>query len=179
MSRVVERFLDYVKYNTQSREDSGSIPSSEGQLKFAEVLSKELKRIGLEEVSLDENGYIIATLASNIDAKKDIPIIGFIAHMDTSPDMSGENVKPKIIQNYDGSNIVLNKEKNITLSTDDFPEIKKYIGKDIITTDGSTLLGADDKAGIAEIITAMEYLISNPEIKHGKIRIAFTPDEEI
>ena len=179
MSRVVERFLDYVKYNTQSREDSGSIPSSEGQLKFAEVLSKELKRIGLEEVSLDENGYIMATLASNIDAKKDIPIIGFIAHMDTSPDMSGENVKPKIIQNYDGSNIVLNKEKNITLSTDDFPEIKKYIGKDIITTDGSTLLGADDKAGIAEIITAMEYLISNPEIKHGKIRIAFTPDEEI
>lgn len=179
MSKVVERFLRYIKYNTQSNEKSESIPSTEEQLDFAKMLSKDLKEIGLKEISIDENAYVMATLPSNLSNKKNIPTIGFIAHMDTSPDMSGNNIKPKIIENYDGKDIILNEKENIILSIEDFPEIKEYKGKDIITTDGTTLLGADNKAGIAEILTAMEHLINNPEIKHGKIRIAFTPDEEI
>jgi tripeptide aminopeptidase len=146
-------------------------------MKFARFLVDELEDLGLNEVSLDDNGYVTATLPSNTDKK--VPTIGFIAHMDTSPDMSGLNVKPNIIKNYKGGDIVLNKEKNIILSPNDFPELNDHIGMDIITTDGTTLLGADDKAGIAEIITAMEYLIKKPEIKHGDIKIGFTPDEEI
>lgn len=179
MSKVVERFLRYVKYDTQSNEESGTTPSTEGQLVFARALKEELEGIGLKEVSLDERGYLMATLESNLEEGKETPTIGFIAHMDTSPDMPGKDVKPQIVKNYDGGDIVLNKEENIILSPNDFPELKNYIGEEIITTDGTTLLGADDKAGIAEIITAMEYLLENPEIKHGKIRIAFTPDEEI
>lgn len=177
MSKVVERFLKYVKYHTTSDENSSTFPSTEGQLIFAKELAKELKELGLSEVEVDENGYVTALLPSNTDKK--IPTIGFIAHMDTSPDMCGKDVKPQIIENYDGTDIVLNKEKGIILSTSEFPELKNYIGKTLITTDGTTLLGADDKAGIAEIITALEYLINHPEIEHGNIKIAFTPDEEI
>jgi len=179
MSKVVERFLKYVTYNTQSDEESSTVPSTEGQLVFARALKEELEGIGLKEVSLDEKGYLMATLESNLGEDKEVPTIGFIAHMDTSPDMSGENVKTQLIKNYDGGDIVLNEEEGIILSPLDFPELKDYVGRDIITTDGTTLLGADDKAGIAEIITAMEYLLENPEIKHGRIRIGFTPDEEI
>ncbi|HHU92261.1 MAG TPA: peptidase T [Halanaerobiaceae bacterium] len=179
MSKVVERFLKYVTYNTQSDEESSTVPSTEGQLVFARALKEELEAIDLKEVSLDEKGYLMATLESNLGEDKEVPTIGFIAHMDTSPDMSGENVKTQLIKNYDGGDIVLNEEEGIILSPLDFPELKDYVGRDIITTDGTTLLGADDKAGIAEIITAMEYLLENPEIKHGRIRIGFTPDEEI
>ncbi|WP_416197494.1 MAG: peptidase T [Sporanaerobacter sp.] len=177
MSNVVERFLRYVKYETTSCEDSNTVPSTENQIVFAKELGKELKELGLSDVSVDKNGYVMATLPSNID--KQVPTIGFISHMDTSPDMSGKNINPKIIKNYDGGDIILNKSTNIVLSPDDFPELKLYIGKEIITTDGTTLLGADDKAGIAEIVTAMEYLIQNPQIPHGTIKIGFTPDEEI
>ncbi|MEQ2129279.1 peptidase T [Caldanaerobacter subterraneus KAk] len=177
MSKVVERFLKYVKYHTTSDENSNTFPSTEGQLIFARELAKELKELGLSEVEVDENGYVTALLPANTDKK--IPTIGFIAHMDTSPDMCGKDVKPQIIENYDGNDIVLNKEKGIILSTSEFPELKNYIGKTLITTDGTTLLGADDKAGIAEIITAIEYLINHPEIEHGNVKIAFTPDEEI
>jgi len=179
MSKVVERFLRYITYDTQSNEESNTTPSTEGQMIFARALKKELEEIGLKEVSLDEKGYLMATLESNLEEDKQVPTIGFIAHMDTSPDISGKNVRPQIIKNYDGGDIILNKEEKIVLSPTDFPELKDYVGKDIITTDGTTLLGTDDKAGIAEIITAMEYLLENPEIKHGRIRIAFTPDEEI
>lgn len=177
MSKVVERFLKYVKYHTTSNENSNTFPSTEGQLIFARELAKELKELGLSEVEVDENGYVTALFPANTDKK--IPTIGFIAHMDTSPDMCGKDVKPQIIENYDGNDIVLNKEKGIILSTSEFPELKNYIGKTLITTDGTTLLGADDKAGIAEIITAIEYLINHPEIEHGNVKIAFTPDEEI
>lgn len=177
MSKVVERFLKYVKYHTTSDENSNTFPSTEGQLIFARELAKELKELGLSEVEVDKNGYVTALLPANTDKK--IPTIGFIAHMDTSPDMCGKDVKPQIIENYDGNDIVLNKEKGIILSTSEFPELKNYIGKTLITTDGTTLLGADDKAGIAEIITAIEYLINHPEIEHGNVKIAFTPDEEI
>ncbi|MGB9779719.1 peptidase T [Caldanaerobacter sp.] len=177
MSKVVERFLRYVKYHTTSDENSNTFPSTEGQLIFARELAKELKELGLSEVEVDENGYVTALLPANTDKK--IPTIGFIAHMDTSPDMCGKDVKPQIIENYDGNDIVLNKEKGIILSPSEFPELKNYIGKTLITTDGTTLLGADDKAGIAEIITAIEYLINHPEIEHGNVKIAFTPDEEI
>lgn len=177
MEKLVERFLKYVKIDTKSNPDSATCPSSENQFDLARELVKELEGLGLEDVSLDDNGYVMATLPSNTD--KDIPTIGFIAHMDTSPDFSGKNVKPQIIKNYDGKDIVLNKDKNIVLSPKDFPELKNYISQDIITTDGTTLLGADNKAGIAEIITALDYLINNPSIKHGKIRVGFTPDEEI
>ncbi|ABY94354.1 peptidase T [Thermoanaerobacter pseudethanolicus ATCC 33223] len=177
MSKVVERFLKYVKYHTTSDENSTTYPSTEGQVIFAKELANELEEIGLKEVNVDENGYVTALLPSNTDKK--LPTIGFIAHMDTSPDMCGKDVKPQIIENYDGKDIILNKEKNIVLSPTEFPELKNYIGKTLITTDGTTLLGADDKAGIAEIITAMEYLINHPEIKHGNIKVAFTPDEEI
>lgn len=177
MTSVAERFLKYVKFPTSSNESSPTCPSTKNQLEFAKYLISECQTIGLEEVELDENGYVMATLPSNTD--KDVKTLGFIAHMDTSPDMSGENIQPKMIKNYNGEDIVLNEEKNIILSPKVFPNLKKYTGHTLITTDGNTLLGADDKAGIAEILTAMEYLIAHPEIKHGKIRIAFTPDEEI
>jgi tripeptide aminopeptidase len=177
MSNVIERFLRYVKIDTKSDPNSDTCPSTEKQFNLANELVKELKEIGLQDVSVDENGYVMATLPSNTD--KEVPTIGFIAHMDTSPDMSGENVNPKFIENYDGGDIILNEEDNVILSPRDFPELKNYMGKTLITTDGTTLLGADDKAGIAEIITAMEYLINHPEIKHGTIKVCFTPDEEI
>lgn len=177
MDNLVNRFLKYVKYETTSDESSTSVPSTKTQLEFAKMLCNELKELGLSDATVDENGYVMATLPSNID--KEIPTVGFIAHMDTSPDMSGKDVKPKIISNYDGKDIVLNEEKNIVMKVSDFPDLKNYIGKDLITTDGTTLLGADDKAGIAEIVTAVEYLIKNPHIPHGTIKIAFTPDEEI
>lgn len=177
MDRVVERFLRYVQIDTESDPDSGTCPSTEKQLDLAKVLAEELREIGLTDVSLDKNGYLMATLPANAD--RDIKTIGFIAHMDTSPDMSGKNVKPSFVDNYDGGDILLNQEKNIVLSPADFPDLKDYVGETLIITDGTTLLGADNKAGIAEIITAMEYLISHPEIEHGTVRIAFTPDEEI
>ncbi|AGB18459.1 MULTISPECIES: peptidase T [Thermoanaerobacterium] len=177
MQNVAHRFLKYVKYETTSDENSSKCPSTDGQMVFAKDLAAELKAIGLTDVSVDENGYVMGTVPSNIDRK--IPVVGFISHMDTSPDMSGKNVNPQIIENYDGKDIILNKDKNIVLSPSDFPELKDYIGKTLITTDGTTLLGADDKAGIAEIVTACEYLISHPEIKHGTIKVCITPDEEI
>lgn len=177
MENLINRFLNYVKVETTSDESSTSVPSTEGQRSFANMLAKELEEIGLQDVSLDNNGYIMATLPSNIEKK--VPTIGFIAHMDTSPDMSGKNVKPNIVKDYKGGDIVLSEEKNIILSATDFPELNDYIGHDLITTDGTTLLGADNKAGIAEIVTAMEYLINNPDIPHGTIKVGFTPDEEI
>lgn len=177
MSKVVERFLKYVKFDTKADEQSSTVPTTEGQLVLARELVKELEEMGLSDISLDENGYVMATLPANMD--KNIPVIGFIAHMDTSPDMSDTNVNPQIIENYDGEDIILNKDKNIILSTKDFPEIKNYIGKTLITTDGTTLLGADDKAGVAEILTAVEYLVKHPEVPHGTIKIGFTPDEEV
>ncbi len=177
MKKVVDRFLNYVAIDTKSEYDSPDFPSSKKQFELANLLVKELNDLGLEDVSVDENCYLMATLPSNTERK--VPTIGFIAHMDTSPDMSGENVKPKIVENYDGKDIILNKENSIVLSPKDFPELKEYIGKTLITTDGTTLLGADDKAGIAEIMSAVEYLVNNPQIKHGNIKIAFTPDEEV
>lgn len=177
MTPVVKRFLEYIKYDTESSTTSGQTPSSPGQMIFAEKLVEDLKILGLEDISLDKNGYIMATLPANTDKK--VPTIGFIAHMDTSPDMSGKDITPRIVDKYSGNDIILNKENNIILSPTDFPEILNYIGQDIIVTDGTTLLGADDKAGLSEIITAIEFLKNHPEIKHGKIRIGFTPDEEI
>ena len=174
---VVERFLQYVKFDTQSDELTNMTPSTPGQMIFAQHLEKELHELGFEEITLDENGYLMATLPSNID--KEVPTIGFIAHLDTSPDMSGRHVNPRIVENYDGNDIILNTEKGVVLSPSEFPELMHYVGQDLIVTDGNTLLGADDKAGIAEIISAMVYLKEHPEIKHGKIRIAFNPDEEI
>lgn len=177
MEKLLPRFLDYVTTDTQSDPYSKSTPSTEKQWNLAKKLVMELHQIGLQEVSIDENAYIMATLPSNVDKK--VPTIGFISHMDTSPDFSGKNVKPQIIENYDGNDIVLNKSKNIVLSPGYFEDLLQYKGQTLITTDGTTLLGADDKAGVAEIVTAMEYLVQHPDIKHGKIRIAFTPDEEI
>ena len=174
---ITDRFLKYVSYTTTSDENTNMTPSTPGQMVFAVYLVEELNKIGLMDVMLDKNGYVMATLPANTEKK--IPTIGFISHMDTSPDMSGRHVKPRIITNYDGENIILNEEKNIIFETSKYPEILQYKGQDIIVTDGTTLLGADDKAGIAEIVTAMEYLIAHPEIKHGKIRVGFTPDEEI
>lgn len=177
MMTVVDRFLQYVKFDTQSDELTNLTPSTPGQMIFAQHLEKDLKQLGLSDISLDDNGYLMATLPSNCD--KQLPTIGFIAHLDTSPDMSGHHVSPRIVEKYDGGDIVLNAEKNIVLSPAEFPELQDYKGQDLIVTDGNTLLGADDKAGIAEIITAIDYLKSHPEIKHGDIRIAFNPDEEI
>lgn len=174
---LIDRFLKYVTFDTQSDELTNMTPSTPGQMVFAEFLKKELEDLGLTEISLDENGYLMATLPANCE--KDIPTIGFIAHLDTSPDMSGKNVKPRIVRNYDGKTITLNQDQNIELSPEEFPELLNYIGEDLIVTDGTTLLGADDKAGIAEIVSAIEYLMAHPEIKHGKIRVAFNPDEEI
>jgi len=177
MKQVLDRFLKYVVVDTQSDTETGLTPSTPGQMTFAQNLSEELKAIGLEDVSIDDNGYVMATVPSTVD--KDIPVIGFVAHMDTSPDFSGKHVKPRLITDYKGGDVTLNKSENIILTVSDFPEVEKYIGQDLIVTDGTTLLGADDKAGVAEIVTAAEYLIQHPEIKHGKIRIGFTPDEEI
>lgn len=177
MTTLIERFFRYVQYDTESSTTSGVTPSTPGQLVFAQELVKELNELGLEDISIDKYGYIMATLPSNIE--KEVPTIGFIAHMDTSPDMSGANIKPRIVKNYDGKDIPLNEDQKIILSPVDFPEMLNYVGQDLIVTDGTTLLGADDKAGLSEIITAIEYLINHPEIKHGKIRIGFTPDEEI
>jgi tripeptide aminopeptidase len=174
---LISRFLGYVKVNTQSCETTEVTPSTSGQMTFARQLKDELTQLGLQDIYLDEHAYLYATLPANTD--KMVPVIGFISHMDTSPDMCGEGVNPRIVQKYDGKDIVLNKEKNIVLKTEIYPEILNHKGEDIIVTDGTTLLGADDKAGIAEIITAVEYLMAHPEIKHGKIRIAFNPDEEI
>ncbi len=177
MEKLIERFIQYAKENTQSDTNTELTPSTPGQYVFSEKLAEELKSIGMQDVELDENGYLMATLPSNID--DDIPVVGFIAHVDTSPDFSGKHVNPRIIENYNGEDIVLNEEENIVLGTKKFPELKKYIGNDLIVTDGKTLLGADDKAGVAEIVTAMEVLLQNTEMKHGKIKICFTPDEEI
>lgn len=174
---VVDRFLDYVKFDTQSDELTNMTPSTPGQMIFAQHLEKELRAMGLDDIILDDNGYLMATLKGNVD--KQVPTVGFIAHLDTSPDMSGKHVAPRIVENYDGNDIVLNAAKGIVLETAKFPELLDYKGQDLIVTDGNTLLGADDKAGIAEIITAVDYLIKHPEIKHGDIRIAFNPDEEI
>lgn len=175
--KLLERFLRYVKTDTQSDEFSDSVPSTAKQMDFAKILVKELKSIGLDNVSLSDKAYIMASLPANI--KRQVPVIGFIAHMDTSPDMTGKNVEPKVFSNYNGKDLILNEEKGILLSPDEFPEMLKYKGKTLITTDGTTLLGADDKAGIAEIMTALEYLVKHPELKHGEIKIGFTPDEEI
>ncbi len=174
---IVERFLKYVSFTTTSDDNTKMTPSTPGQMIFAQYLVEELKSIGLQEVDLDSNGYIMATLPANTD--KTIPVIGFVSHIDTSPDMTAKNVKPRIVNNYNGEDILLNEDKLIVLETEKYPEILQYKGQDIIVTDGTTLLGADDKAGLAEIVTAMEYLLAHPEIKHGKIRIGFTPDEEI
>ena len=174
---VIDRFLKYVTFDTQSDENTGVTPSTAKQMVFAKYLQQELQELGLEEISLDENGYLFATLPANID--RPVPVVGFIAHMDTSPDMSGANVKPRIVENYDGTDIVLCNKENIVLSPSQFPELLDHKGEDLIVTDGHTLLGADDKAGIAEIVSAMAYLKEHPEIKHGKIRIGFNPDEEI
>ena len=175
--KLLERFLRYVKIDSQSDPNSETTPSTEKQWKIARLLKQELEDIGMQDVEIDENGYVYATLPANTD--ENIPVIGFIAHYDTTPDYTAENVNPQIHENYNGGDIILNREKNMVLSPSYFPELKKFKGQTLITTDGNTLLGADDKAGVAEIMSAMEYLIRHPEIKHGKIRVAFNPDEEI
>ena len=174
---ITNRFVKYITIDTESDPNNPAFPSTEKQWDLAKVLVEELKQIGMQDVDLDDNCYIMATLPSNVDFN--VPTIGFIAHIDTSPDFTGANIKPQIVENYDGKDIVLNKEQNIILSSSYFDDILQYKGQTIITTDGTTLLGADDKAGITEIVSAMEYLIQHPEIKHGKIRICFTPDEEV
>lgn len=174
---VINRFLSYVTIDTTSDPDSKTTPSTKKQWDLANKLTEELKELGLEEVDIDKNAYVMATLPSNVN--HEVPVIGFIAHFDTSPDFSGTNVKPQIIKNYDGKEIILNKEKNIILSPDYFEDLLQYEGQTLITTDGTTLLGADDKAGITEIMEALKYLVQNPQIKHGTIKICFTPDEEI
>ena len=174
---LVERFLKYVCFDTQSNEETGNTPSTPGQMTFARYLRDELESLGLEEVTLDDNGYLFASLPANTD--KPIPTIGFIAHLDTSPDMSGKNIRPRIIKNYDGTDIVLCADEQIILSPSRFPELLSHKGEDLIVTDGRTLLGADDKAGIAEIVSAIVWLQEHPEVKHGKIRVGFNPDEEI
>ena len=174
---LLERFLKYVSFDTQSSEETGVTPSTPGQMVFARYLKDELESLGLQEVTLDDNGYLFATLPANTD--EEVPVVGFIAHMDTSPDMSGKGVSPRIVRNYDGGDITLCADENIVLSPAQFPELLAHVGEDLIVTDGKTLLGADDKAGIAEIVSAIVYLQQHPEIKHGKIRIGFNPDEEI
>ncbi|WP_339700097.1 peptidase T [uncultured Marixanthomonas sp.] len=174
---LIDRFFSYVTVDTESDPESDSTPSTEKQWNLANALAKELKQIGLEDVTIDDNAYIMATLPSNVN--HEVPTIGFVSHFDTSPDFTGANVNPQIVENYDGKDIVLNADKNIILSPDEFDDLLLYKGQTLITTDGTTLLGADDKAGVAEIVSAMEYLVNHPEIKHGKIRVGFTPDEEI
>lgn len=177
MDQIVNRFLKYVSFDTQSNEASSSTPSTEKQFRLAEYLVEELRAIGLEEVEMDAQGYVYATLPSNVEHA--VPTIGFIAHIDTSPDASGANVQPRIVQNYDGTDIVLDAEAGIVTAVEKFPELLRHVGEDLIVTDGHTLLGADDKAGIAEIVSAMAYLVQHPEVKHGRVRVAFNPDEEI
>lgn len=174
---VTDRFLGYVKFDTQSDELTNLTPSTPGQMIFAQALEKELQSLGLKDITLDDNGYLMATLPGNTDKK--VPTVGFIAHLDTSPDMSGRHVNPRIVENYDGGDITLDADSGVVLSPESFPELKDYVDQSLIVTDGKTLLGADDKAGVAEIITAVEYLMQHPEIKHGDIRIGFNPDEEI
>lgn len=174
---IIKRFVGYVTVDTESDPESDTTPSTAKQWDLANALVDELKAIGLEEVTIDKHAYIMATLPSNVD--HEVPTIGFISHFDTTPDFTGANVKPQIIDKYDGKDIILNKEENIVLSPDYFEDLLLYKGQTLITTDGTTLLGADDKAGITEIVSAMEYLVANPQIKHGKIRVGFTPDEEI
>ena len=174
---IIDRFISYVTIDTQSDESSNSTPSTEKQWDLANKLKDELQEMGMQEVTIDKNAYVMATLPSNVDFK--VPVMGFVAHFDTTPDFSGTNVNPQIIEDYDGKDIVLNKEKNIVLSPDYFEDLLQYKGQTLITTDGTTLLGADDKAGITEIMEAMKYLLAHPEVKHGKIRVCFTPDEEI
>ena len=177
MDQIVNRFLKYVSFDTQSDEASSSTPSTEKQFRLAEYLVEELRAVGLEEVEMDAQGYVYATLHSNVEHA--VPTIGFIAHIDTSPDASGANVQPRIVQNYDGTDIVLDAEAGIVTTVEKFPELLRHVGEDLIVTDGHTLLGADDKAGIAEIVSAMAYLVQHPEVKHGRVRVAFNPDEEI
>ncbi|MCD0466172.1 peptidase T [Flavobacterium sp. ENC] len=177
MQHIIDRFISYVTIDTESDPNSKTTPSTEKQWNLANKLVEDLKTIGLQDVTIDDKAYIMATLPSNV--AHEVPVIGFVSHFDTSPDFSGANVKPQIIENYDGKDIILNAEKNIILSPNYFKDLLQYKGQTIITTDGTTLLGADDKAGITEIVSAMEYLVQHPEIKHGKIRIGFTPDEEI
>lgn len=174
---MLQRFLKYVTFDTQSSDEATSVPTTEGQFVFARFLEQELQGMGLADITLDDKGYLYATLPSN--SNKDLPVIGFIAHMDTSPDMSGKDVKPRLVEAYDGGDIPLDSEAGITLTVKDFPEVAEYAGHDLIVTDGHTLLGADDKAGIAEIISAIAYLQAHPEIEHGTVRIAFNPDEEV
>ncbi|MFB1050248.1 peptidase T [Paraliobacillus sp. JSM ZJ581] len=174
---IIDRFTSYVKIDTQSDESNPNCPSTEGQWTLAHILEKELKAIGMQDVTIDEHCYLMATLPSNTE--KVVPTIGFLAHLDTATDFTGKDVKPQIINDYDGKDIILHKEQSVVLKVQDYPELHNYIGHTLITTDGTTLLGADNKAGIAEIMTAMQYLIDHPEIKRGEIRIAFTPDEEI
>lgn len=177
MNSLVERFLKYVQIDTDSNPESNACPSSEIQWDLAKVIVEDLKALGMEDITLDENCYIMATLPAKCD--EDIPAIGFIAHMDTAPSYNGRGVKPRIVENYNGEDIVLNADENVVLSPKDFAHMKNYIGQDLIVTDGSSLLGADDKAGIVEIIEAIKYLKEHPEIKHGVIKVGFTPDEEI
>lgn len=174
---LVNRFLRYVRIDTQSAEEAGVTPSTPGQMEFVKMLREELEAMGLEEITLDEYGYLFATLPAN--TSRTLPTVGFIAHVDTSPDVSGKDVNPRIVENYNGTNIVLSAEDHTVLTTDEFPELLRYVGNDLIVTDGRTLLGADDKAGVAEIVSAIAYLQAHPEIEHGKIRIGFNPDEEI
>ena len=174
---VVDRFLEYVKFDTQSDELTNLWPSTPGQMIFAQHLEEQLRAMGLSDITLDDNGYLMATLPANVS--RPVPTIGFIAHLDTSPDMSGRHVKPRIVEDYDGKPITLNAETGVVLDPEQFPELLKYTGQSLIVTDGTTLLGADDKAGVAEIVTAIAYLQAHPEVEHGKIRICFNPDEEI
>ncbi|MES9683302.1 peptidase T [Bacillus sp. AFS001701] len=176
-NELINRLISYAKVDTQSNASSETCPSTPGQLILGRMLVEELNKIGLVDVTMDDNGYVMATLPANSD--KDIPTIGFLAHLDTATDFTGKNVNPQLVENYDGNDIVLNESLNVVLSPSHSPELSKYVGHTLMTTDGTTLLGADNKAGIAEIMTAMEYLVQHPEIKHGKIRVAFTPDEEI
>ena len=174
---LINRFLRYVRIDTQSAEEAGTTPSTSGQLEFVRMLREELQAMMLEEITLDEHGYLFATLPAN--TTRTVPTVGFIAHVDTSPDVTGKGVNPRIVENYDGTDIVLSAEARVVLSTEEFPELLRYVGDDLIVTDGRTLLGADDKAGVAEIVSAIAYLQAHPEIEHGKIRIGFNPDEEI
>ena len=174
--KVLERFLKYVTFDTTADPKNSNCPSSEGQRVFAKYIVEELKALGLEDANVDENSYVMATLKGNVEG---VPTVGFISHLDTAPDVTGKNVKPRIVKNYDGKDIVLNEELNVVTSPKDYPEMETLIGEDVVVTDGTTLLGADDKAGIAEIVTAIEYLVNHPEIKHGDIKIGFTPDEEV
>lgn len=177
MQHIIDRFISYVTVDTESDPNSYTTPSTAKQWNLANKLAEELKAIGMEDVTIDDHSYVMATLPSNVD--HNVPVIGFVSHFDTTPDFTGANIKPQIISNYDGGDIILNKELNIVLSPGYFKDMLQYKGQTLITTDGTTLLGADDKAGITEIVTAMEHMIQHPEIKHGKIRICFTPDEEI